>query len=84
MEKFQKICAVVVLTFALALSTFASDGDIGAPGAGSPPHHVMCLTGATDCPDETPVGDRATPDMTALDPVTEAALSLLQSIFSLF
>jgi hypothetical protein len=83
MEKLQKFCAALVLTFALALSAFA--GDIGAPGdGGPPPKHLTCVAGDAGCHDPAPNSGEESPDMTTFDPVTEAALSLLNSILSLF
>ena len=59
MKTLRRLCAVLMLTLVLALSTFA--GDI--------------QTGVT--------GDIQT-GITAIGPVTEIALNLLQSILSLF
>jgi hypothetical protein len=83
MEKLQKFCVAVLLTFALALSAFA--GDIGAPGDGGPPSkQLICVSGDAGCHDPAPSSGEEPPDTTIFDPVTEAALSLLDSILSLF
>ena len=85
MKKLQRFFAVIALTLALALS--ASAGDILGPGAKSPlppPPPPTIETGNIETPGATVKGDILTPGVAELDPVTEAALSLLQSILSLF
>jgi hypothetical protein len=85
MKKLSQFCAVVALTLALALTTFA--GDIGFPGTTNPPPpppQEISVTGEIGFPGATATGEILTPGVAALDPVTEAALSLLQSILSLF
>ena len=82
MKHLRRLCAVVVLAMALSFSAFA--GDILTPGATQPqPNHSMTATSvATETSDSEP-GDILTPGA-VLDPVTEAVLSLLQSLLSLF
>jgi hypothetical protein len=84
MKTFQRFCAAVVLTLALALSAFA--GDIGTPGAMATPLPLResSTTGEILLPGATATGEISTPGASALDPATETALSLLQSLLSLF
>jgi len=82
MKKLQQFCAAVVLTLALALS--AAAGDISMPGATTPPPGQSSVTGEISFPGATATGEISIPGAVALDPVTEAALSLLQSLMSLF
>ena len=83
MKKIRQFCACLVLTVALALSAFA--GDIPFPGATAPlPQQQSSVTGDIGTPGATATGDISCPGVVALDPVTEAALSLLQSLLSLF
>ncbi|HYG80301.1 MAG TPA: hypothetical protein VD861_07940 [Pyrinomonadaceae bacterium] len=83
MKNLQRFCITAVLTMVFALSAFA--GEIGMPGATAPqPQQQSSVTGEISMPGATATGDMSTPGMTALDPVTEAALSLIQSLLSLF
>lgn len=83
MKVFRKFFATVVLTLTLTLSTFA--GEILMPGAVNPPPPPQSsVTGEISFPGATATGDISMPGVTSLDPVTEAALSLLQSVLSLF
>lgn len=83
MKTLQRFCATVVLTLALALSALA--GDMSAPGViNPPPPPPASSTVDIDFPGATVTGDMSAPGVSALDPVTEAALSLLQSILSIF
>jgi hypothetical protein len=83
MKNLRQFCIVVVLTFALTLSAFA--GDMSCPGiTDPPPPQQSSATGDISCPGATATGEISTPGMVALDPVTEAALSLLNSILSLY
>jgi hypothetical protein len=82
MKKVQQFCAVVVLAAALSLSTFA--GDIQAPGMTSPPPPQPSLVSEIGTPGAPVADEIGCPDIVTLDPVTEAALSLLQSLLSLF
>jgi hypothetical protein len=83
MKNFRQLCAVVVLTLALSFS--ASAGDILVPGA-TPTPQPISSTKTTSVPAETcnlGPGDILVPGAT-VDPVTEAALSLLYSLLSIF
>ena len=83
MKTLQRFCAATVLTLTLALSVFA--GQIPTPGITSPtPEQQSSITGEITMPGAVATGDMSTPGAVALDPVTEAALSLLQSLLSLF
>ncbi len=84
MKRLQKFCAVSILILSLTLSTFA--GDMGTPGATAPPPPPLSsITSESGFPGAIATGDMSTPGVvSSLDPVTEAALSLLQSILSLF
>jgi hypothetical protein len=83
MKKLQRFCAAVVLMSALTLPSAA--GEISMPGATTPqPRQQSSVTGDISIPGATTTGDMSTPGAVALDPVTEAALSLLQSLMSLF
>jgi hypothetical protein len=83
MKKLQQFCAAVVLTLALTLSAFA--GDISCPGViDQPPPQQSSATGEMGAPGASATGDILTPGVSALDPVTGTALSLLQSILSIF
>lgn len=84
MKTFQRFCAIAVLVVTLALSAFA--GEIGMPGVTNPPPppQQSSVAGDMGTPGATATGDIQFPGVTSLDPVTEAALSLLQSILSLF
>ena len=77
MRKFRQPFAAAVLTLLLTFSTFA--GDIQIPGIQTEPPAV---TGQMDTPSTT--GDMTAPGAVSLDPLTEAALSLLQSVLSIF
>jgi hypothetical protein len=82
MKHLRRLCAVVVLAMALSFSAFA--GDVLTPGATQPP--PKCSTTKASVTTETAnseLGDVLTPGA-ALDPVTEATLSLLESLLSLF
>jgi hypothetical protein len=83
MKKLQQFFTVTVLTVALALS--ASAGDMAGPGVISPHRATQTIvTGDVKTPGATAVGDMLAPGVAELDMVTEAALSLLQGILSLF
>ena len=83
MKNFRKICAVAVLTLMIAFPTFA--GEILAPGVVEPQPTPQCsATGDIGMPGASVTGEILGPGMAALDPVTEAALDLLQSLLSLF
>jgi len=83
MKNLRRLCAVLALMLALSLS--ASAGDILLPGSTQTTQSETTTT-TTSAPTETcnlEPGDILLPD-SALDPLTEAALSLLQSLFSIF
>jgi hypothetical protein len=83
MKKLQQFCPVVVLTLVLTFSAFG--GDISIPGATSPtPPPPSSVAGDMGTPGATATGEIQFPGVVKLDPVTEAALSLLQSILFLF
>ena len=83
MKRFQRSCAAVVLTLTLTLSAFA--GDMPCPGVTNQPStQQSSVAGDIGAPGATATGEIPGPGMAALDPVTEAALSLLQSLLSLF
>ncbi|HWS99406.1 MAG TPA: hypothetical protein VN256_03965 [Pyrinomonadaceae bacterium] len=83
MKKLQRFCATVVLTLVLAFSAFA--GDILIPGATKPlSQQQSSVTGDISMPGATSTGEILIPGVNALDPVTEAALSLIQGLLSLF
>ena len=83
MKNLQRFCAAVVLTLALTISNFA--GEMSAPGVTNPPPpQQSSATGDISMPGATSTGDVQFPGVVALDPVTEAALSLLKGLLSLF
>jgi ABC-type phosphate transport system substrate-binding protein len=83
MKKIQRFCAAAVLMLVLGLS--AAAGEISMPGATSPPPpQKSSATGDISIPGETATGEMSGPGVVALDPVTEAALNLFQSLLSLF
>ena len=79
MNRLRQFCAATVLTLMLVLTVFAGDM---ATGHVPPPQESAVsgdmATGSTD-PTQTPI--TADP---YIDPVTRHALSLLQSLLSLF
>jgi hypothetical protein len=85
MRKLQQFCAALALTLALAMSAFA--GDISCPGATAtppPPPPQLSVTGHISFPDISTTREISTLDVAALDPLTEATFSMLQSILSIF
>lgn len=82
MKNFRQYCAAVVL--AMVLTIFASAGEIPGPGDGPPPTRQSSLTGDIGFPGVTATGDISYPGVAALDPMTEAALSLLYNLLLLF
>ena len=81
MEKLQRFCAALFLALSVTLSAFA--GEIPTPGAKtSTSQQQTSVTGETSYQEETSTGEIPTPG--AIDPVTEAALSLLQGLLTLF
>lgn len=84
MKKLQQLCAVVILTFVLSLSTLA--GDMGCPGdvpPPPPPTDQTTLTGDMGCPGAADPSNTQTPDVTVVDPLTQTILNLLPSVLSL-
>ena len=81
MKNLRRLCAVVVLAMALSFSALA--GDILTPGATQPRPKSTTTKSITIEASNSEPGDILTPGA-ALGPVTEAALSLLQSLLSLF
>lgn len=87
MKHLRRLCAVVVLAMALSFSAFA--GDILTPGATQPQPKQRSMTttsvaaATSNATSDSEPGDILTPGA-VFDPVTEAALSLLQSLLSLF
>ena len=81
MKTLRRLCAVVVLTVALSFS--ASAGEILTPGITQTKTTTTTTSTAAGTYNLEP-GEILTPGSSALDPLTEAALSLLQSLFSIF
>ena len=87
MKSLRKLCALVILTLALAVPTFS--GDISCPGQipppPPPPQSQTCVSGDISCPgatEEKPLlPDPVDPD--DLDPITEFTLMLFQTLMSL-
>lgn len=80
MKNLRRLCAVVVLTVAISFS--ASAGEILTPGTTQPKTTTTTTSTAAGTCNLEP-GEILTPG-SALDPLTEAALSLLRSLFSIF
>jgi hypothetical protein len=83
MKNLRKLCASLVLTLALVFPAFA--GDIQCPGVINPPPppQQSSVTGEMGTPGASATGEIPGPGVVALDPVADAALSLLQSILSI-
>lgn len=86
MKKLQQFCAAVVLTIAFTFSALA--GDMSTPGVVQPPppppSNQTTTTNEMSCPDATSTGVIQTSDASTSDPVTDATLSLLQGVLSVF
>jgi hypothetical protein len=85
MKNLQQFCGAAVLTLALTLSVLG--GEIGTPGITAPPpppSQQSSVTGDMSTPGASVTGEIPFPGMAALNPVADAALSLLQSILSIF
>jgi hypothetical protein len=84
MKKIRQLCACLILALVVTLSAFA--GDIPFPGVTNspPPPPQSLVADDTDTTGATVTGETPAPVVVTLDPMTEAALSLLQSILSLF
>ena len=51
MKTLQKLCAAALLILAVAVSAFASDGQVDCPGITStPPPSASATTGQVNCP----------------------------------
>lgn len=72
--------AASLLTFTIAISTFA--GDLPTPGATQPPPPSPATEPADDSTGTN--GDMHTGAASSYDPTLEAAMSLLRSVLSLF
>lgn len=83
MKHLRRLCAVVVLAMALSFSVSASD--IQTPGVtlSQPKSSTTATASVTAERCNSEPNDILTPGA-ALDPVTEATLSLLQTLRSLF
>jgi hypothetical protein len=84
-KNFRQFFATAVLILVLTFPAFA--GEIQSPGVINPPpppSQQSSVTGDMSMPGATATGDILIPGAAELDPVTEAALSLLQSILSIF
>jgi hypothetical protein len=83
MKKLKHLCAATVLALTLTLSAFA--GEMSSPGikSSSSPQESSAA-GDIGMPGATAAGEILTPGLSGLDPVTEAALGLLDSLLSLF
>jgi hypothetical protein len=81
MKKLQQLFASVVLTLVLSASTFAGEGVILpwviAPPPPPPPAAVVATSNEAEA-------ECVTNMSAANDPVTEVALSMLQSVLALF
>ena len=86
MKSLRKLCAIVVLTLAIAVPAFP--GDISCPGATPPPPPELsqgCVAGDISCPGASSGSSYTNvPDQSGLDPVTELTLDLIQTLMSLF
>jgi hypothetical protein len=89
MRNLKKLCATCVLTLVLTLPAFAGDMLAGAtaPPPPPPPDSSSATgdmgTGITGDMETGVTGDMSA-GVTATDPATEVALSLMQSLLSLF
>ena len=69
MRKLQTVCATTVLLFTLTMTSLA--GEMGTPKPPPPPQ----VNGQMDTPQKS---------STTLEPLTEVALTVLQSLLTLF
>lgn len=85
MKNLRRFCAAVALALVFTFSAFAGEmstpGDVPPP---PPPQNQVATTGDIGCPGVSAMGEMSTPGAVAVDPVTEAALGLLQSLLSVF
>jgi hypothetical protein len=85
MRKIKGLLATIVLSLSLALTSFA--GEIPGPGTNpNCPENQTCSnsTGEIPGPGAQSGSGESTEEAVSLDPVTEAMLTLLQSLLSLF
>jgi hypothetical protein len=84
MKNFRQFCATLILTLALAFAAFA--GEIGFPGTNTtpPPEPDSSITEETELSDETSTVLTSTSGIAAIDPTTEAALSVIRSLLLFF
>lgn len=80
MNCLRQFCAASILILALTLSAFA--GDINC-GVAAPPPPQAAITGDINC-GVTLTCQSSSTETVSLDPVTGLALSLLQSLLSVF
>jgi hypothetical protein len=81
MKTLRRLCAVFVLTLALALSAFGGEITTGVTAPPPPPPESQATTTGEIT---TGVTGEISTGVTTTDPVTEIALNLLQSLLSLF
>ena len=81
MKTLRRLCVLFALTLVLALSAFA--GDISTTVVSQPPPPPESQAVTTGQMDTGLTGDMST-SVTAMDPVTEVALNLLQNLPPLF
>ncbi len=88
MKNFKRLIAVTLLTFVISITTFG--GEIPTAGViPTCPPNTTCTNSSGEIPTAGVTGEIPAPGATqavvpTLDPVTEAALSLLQSLLALF
>ena len=80
MNRLRQFCAASILTLALTVSALA--GDINC-GSVAPPPQQSTTTGDINC-GVTLTCQSSSTETVSLDPVTGLALSLLQSLLSVF
>jgi hypothetical protein len=81
MKKLQQILVSIVLTLLFSTAVFAGDGIIGTGKTEPAPTPVPVMTTTSDAEAEGIIG---TGKSVSVDPVTEVALSMLQTVLSLF
>ena len=79
MKNLRQLCVVVILTLVLTVGTSA--GQIETTFTGPPPAPSIATEGQIET---TITGQIQTGSNEAVDPVTEMAISLLQSVLPLF
>ncbi|MDT4955836.1 MAG: hypothetical protein QOJ02_3974 [Acidobacteriota bacterium] len=94
MNRFRQICAITLLSVLLSASpTLAGDMPGGVISPPPPPPTQTSVTGDMPGPgvtssstssDASVIGDMPLGVTSAVDPVTEFTLNVLQSVFSLF